>query len=340
MTRLIDLHCDWLLQYARETTVFDPELYEGVEARLGQTEGYLTGTSAAVLACYRRQEDWVKQVDPWRALGDLIARLEAEFPGRLLIGPEDFARWEDDADGLCWGVVGVEGFDTLIRTTADLDGLAGLFERGVRVFQPLYSAENALGGSSTPGDERGLTALGRSFLSALAELGTKDGPRSALDLAHLNPAAMSDVLDWFETNETPLVPVYSHGALFSNGFVSPRAITKENLGRLRALGGLTGFTPAFYEDGDGLKAAIEAAAELPFLGRAGFEGLALATDFLGVDHNPLGLGDVEGIMNWVRLAFPPETAAGLVGGNARALLSRLTGAEGSSSAEMAVRRVG
>src|SRR4051812_29012977 len=118
--RLIDLHCDWLLQYARETTVFDPSLYAEVEARLSQSEGYLQGTTASVFACYRRAEDWARQADPWKALSDLITRVEAEFPGRLLIGPDDHTRWLDDPEGLCWGVVGVEGFDALVRSPGDL----------------------------------------------------------------------------------------------------------------------------------------------------------------------------------------------------------------------------
>jgi membrane dipeptidase len=161
--RLIDLHVDWLLQYAGETTVFDPSAYARVPQRLDQVRGYLQDTSAAVLACYRHADDWARhRRDPWAALGELIVRLEAEFPGRLLLGPDDCARWRQDADGLCWGVIGVEGFDALVRSAADLDRLPGLFDRGVRVFQPLYTPDNALGGSSTAGDDRRSTAAARS----------------------------------------------------------------------------------------------------------------------------------------------------------------------------------
>src|SRR5215210_5651507 len=149
--RLIDLHADWLLQYAPETTLFDPGLYAGVSGRLGQAEGYLSATWAAVLACYRDAEDWARQADPWAALGGLITRIEAEFAGRLLIGPEDHGCWRDDARGLCWGVLGVEGFDALVRTPGDLDRLPRLFERGVRLFQPVSAPASVLGGSSAPG---------------------------------------------------------------------------------------------------------------------------------------------------------------------------------------------
>ena len=97
--RLIDLHVDWLLQYASESVVFDPSLYAGAEGRLEQIEGYLQTTRAAVLACFRRADDWSNQSDPWAALGQLITRIEAEFPGRLLIGPDDFDRWQDGPRG-------------------------------------------------------------------------------------------------------------------------------------------------------------------------------------------------------------------------------------------------
>src|SRR3954454_24537588 len=120
---LIDLHIDWLLQYEPGTTLCDPAKYPRVEERLGQTEGYLQTTWAAVLSCYRGAEDWAEQADPWRALGELITRLEAEFAGRLLIGPEDHARWLDDRGGMAWGVLGIEGFDALVRAPADLDRL-------------------------------------------------------------------------------------------------------------------------------------------------------------------------------------------------------------------------
>src|SRR4051794_12085889 len=121
--RLIDLHTDWLLQYATETTLFDATAYPGAADRLGQAEGYLGATSAAVVSCFRKQEDWATQPDPWRALADLIARIEAEFAGRILMGPDDFARWRAEPDGLTWAVIGIEGFDFLIRSEENLSGL-------------------------------------------------------------------------------------------------------------------------------------------------------------------------------------------------------------------------
>lgn len=328
--RLIDLHVDWLLQYAGETTVFDPTCYPRVPERLGQIRGYLQDTSAAVLACYRHADDWARhRANPWAALDELITRTEAEFPGRLLQGPGDLARWNAEPEGLCWGILGVEGFDALIRAPDDLRRLPRLFERGVRVYQPVYTSDNALGGSAAGDDDRGLTDLGLAFLQALHDL-SRPGARPLFDLAHLNPRAAGDALAWFESHEERaqrVVPIYSHGAPAHDAFRAPRALTRENLRRLRALGGVAAWSvgPPFFHSGDQLKAAIEDAAALSFEGRTGFEGIALGTDFLGVDQTLPGLGTVEEVMNWVAANFEPAAVAALVHENARCLLGRVMG---------------
>jgi len=63
--RLIDLHTDWILQYAQEATVFDPALYPGVLGRLGNRKVTCRGPWVAILSCYRKAEDWASQADPW-----------------------------------------------------------------------------------------------------------------------------------------------------------------------------------------------------------------------------------------------------------------------------------
>ncbi len=329
--RLIDLHVDWLLQYAAESSVFPAEHYEGASDRLGQAESYLGATDAAIVACYRSAGDWAGQADPWAALGELIARVEAEFSGRILIGPDDLGRWLDDPEGLCWAAIGIEGFDRLIRSPADLARLPALFERGVRLFQPVYESTSLLGGSSVPGDDRSLTGLGRDFLEALlAAVPEAPGPRPLLDLAHLNPATASDVLDWFEADASRaarLIPIYSHGAPLHAGFDRSRAITSANLARLRALGGFVGLgvSPPFFQDPEQIRAAVDAVARVPFRGREGVDGIAIGTDFLGVRNTLPGLANAPEVIAWVEGAFDPATASALIRGNALGLFRRVAG---------------
>ena len=329
--RLIDLHVDWLLQYATESSTFPAEHYPRIAGRLGQSEAYLQSAEAAIVACYRSAGDWATRADPWSALFELIARVEAEFSGRILIGPEDLRRWEDEPDGLCWAVLGIEGFDPLIRCTADLARIPAIYHRGVRLFQPVYGPTSLLGGSSSPGDERSLTGLGRDFLDALLGVAPETpGPRPLLDLAHLNSATSSAVLDWFEAEPARadrLLPIYSHGAPVRPGFTSSRAITMGNLGRLRALGGLIGLgvSPPFFDDSDQIRVAVDAVARVPYLGREGVEGIAIGTDFLGVRDTLPGLSNAPEVIAWCERSFDSETALALLRGNARTLFSRLAG---------------
>jgi len=332
---LIDLHTDWLLQYAPESTLFGAERYPRVPARLEQSDGYLSATSAAVLSCYRNNDDWASRADPWSALGELITRIEAEFSGRLLRDPIDFEQWEIEPETLTWAVIGVEGFDWLVRTDADLKHLKTLFSRGVRLFQPTYNAQGVLAGSSAPGDDRGLTDLGRAFLEALLEVGGPGSPKPALDLAHLNPSAMSEILDWFEGDvgrASRMVPVYSHGGLAHDGFRSPRGLTLENARRLRSLGGTIGLgvTPPFVQNADQIAASVETLAGLPWNGRLDGSGIAIGTDFLGVDETLPGLGNVPEVVAWVAERFDRDLAARFLHGNARLLLASLSGAVADS----------
>ena len=122
--RLIDLHCNWALQYTDETSQYPASLYRDVGTRLGQVDGYLTGTGVTVLTCGRRAADWAKQPDAWTTIAEMITRYEAEFSGRLLIRPDDILRRDaEPAEAICWGVLGIEGFDFLVRTPDDLDRL-------------------------------------------------------------------------------------------------------------------------------------------------------------------------------------------------------------------------
>ena len=218
--RLIDLHCNWALQYACESSQYDPALYADIPGRVNQVDGYLTATSATLLSCGRSAGDWASHRDPWRTLGEMLARYEAEFSGRLLFGPDDVARWQaEPSDFICWGVLGIGGFDALMQSPADLDRLPGLFDRGVRIFQPVETEASRLAGAEVPDDDRGLTDLGREFLARLLALSPpadQTAPRPVVDLADLNARSTSDVLDWFEQDPSRierLLILRSHGTI-------------------------------------------------------------------------------------------------------------------------------
>lgn len=332
--RLIDLHCNWALQYACESSQYQAELYTDIPSRLAQVDGYLMGTAAAVLACGRRPADWAAHADPWQALGDTIARYEAEFSGRLLFGPKDVERWRaEPADGLCWGLLGIEGFDCLIREPGDLDHLPGLFERGVRVFQLVQWRSSALGGAAIAGDDRGLGELGRAFLEslhALAPAAGKPGPRPVVDLANLNGQTTSDVIAWFESDGArpeQLILVRSCGGLDPDDRQGSAGLARQNLVRFRALGGVIGLSVgvADFPTSEELKGGIERAAAIPFQGRSGYAGIGIGTNFLTLEQANPRLENVSRITEWLTDEFGATVAASVARDNARKVLLRCSG---------------
>jgi membrane dipeptidase len=255
----------------------------------------------------------------------MIARYEAEFAGRLLIGADDVQRWAaEPPGGICWGLLGVEGFDCLIRQRADLDRLASLFHRGVRVFQLVETGSSALGGAAAPGDDRGLTDLGRDFLAFLWDLAPPAGqpsPRPVIDLAHLNAPSTTDVLDWFEADASHrerLPLIRSHGG----ASLSPQVLT-----RLRAVGAIIGLSvgPPYVCSAAELRRGIDFAASIPFDGRAGFEGLGIGTDALNLTISLERLENVARIIAWLEESFDPAARNLIAHGNARKLLERVFG---------------
>ena len=277
------------------------------------------------------------QPDPWRSLGELIARNEAEFSGRLLIGPADFTRWRaEPPDGLTWGMLSVSGLDYLVRDEAGLKRLPDLFKRGVRVIQLVEGAQSLLAGSAESGDDHGLTELGRTTLAEITALplNLPDEGIPILDLAHLNPRSMAEVIDAVDdaVGNRRVLLMFSHGAVARPGLDAPRAINLENLARLRAKGGLIGLTPGapFYESAEEFKSAVDQLAAIPFEGRVGFEGIAVGSDFLELDETLPGLGDAMAIVEWLTRTFDDGTAALLVEANGRRFLASSVGGVNSS----------
>lgn len=330
--RLVDLHCDWLRQYAAETTQQLGPPDPALSLRLGRLDGYLLGTSLAVLACTYRPGDEPSSTpaEPWSELGMMLARYESEFTGRLIRDPADVALWRSSPPGgMCWGVLKVAGFDGLVRSLDDLERLPGLFWRGVRVFQPIAVSGGDPGGSSEPGDDRGLTELGRAFLDRLATLasGGDADPRPILDLAGMSSQAKIEALRWYDENAIAenrgrLLLVVSHGTGDYRGLDDPASPQSLELAELRARGVTIGLTPGLpgCETADELKALIDAIATVPFEGRRGFEGIAIGADLLGVDHAIRELDSARGLARWLEAMFDRETSAAIVARNARKLI--------------------
>jgi membrane dipeptidase len=210
-------------------------------------------------------------------------------------------------------VLGVEGWEGWLNSSGDLERLAVLFERGVRVF-----------GLPRLAEDQEIAVL--ETLAGLAQ----GRPIAAVDLSRLDEPALDRVLTWFEADaDRPrrLVPIVARGAVAREGFAGPGVISIPKLSRLRALGGILGLgvTSPWVDDARQLLTAVELAATLPFQGRVGPQGLALATGFLEAEATLPGLGSAPEVVAWVKMALGEPLASALLFDNARALVERLAG---------------
>ena len=188
--RLIDLHVDWLLQYAGESTIFDPADFPDI-AQLDRPGRRLPrrdlGRDRRVLPTARptgharptpgppstRSSPGSRPNSPAASSATPTTSTDGRRPRGPRLG-------DDRRRGL--------------RSPDPLRGRPRPPAQPPPPGRPPLPADlhgvSLLAGSSAPGDDRGLLDLGRRFLERLAEHSDPDhGPRPIVDLAHLNPSA-------------------------------------------------------------------------------------------------------------------------------------------------------
>jgi hypothetical protein len=255
--RLVDLGITWLDQYRRDLGL------DGPEPAMDRLEGYLGATRLAFLRV---------RGDGPRPLDDQLTRLEAEFCGRLILGPEDWQRFEaEPADrALTWGVMVVEG-------ACEAGSLESLFERGVRVWRESDG----------------------SVLQRLETIAASSaGPRPAMDLAGMDRKAMGAALGWFEAAPRRVLPLFVGGV---------EAADPSHLERLRALGGTIALRVGDHKSADALAQSIERLAAISGKGPGAdpFAGLGLATNFLQDGSIATELAPADRLIEWARARFGP-----------------------------------
>lgn len=292
-SRLIDLAVEWPLQYAEESTAIDAADYPGVRARIGQVDGYLSTTLAAIVWIGPAPGD---RDDPWGEVSRLFAGVEAEFSGRILADPADLNRFTSEPDDtMTWAVVGLRGLATLLHTDDARDRLAALIDRGVRAVRLAGLVDRPV----DPAHDRGLTDPERSAIATIAS--ASSGRPLLLDLAGLPPTAAGEVLDLVEAGEQGnLVPIVSLGG-------SMGGLRSEDAARVRALGGVIGLSPAraFFPTAESFGNALDEAAGL--LG-VDLGAVAIGTGFLGIDEPIEGLANASDLLNWLFSRFNPGPA--------------------------------
>lgn len=203
------------------------------------------------------------------------------------------ARGED----VVGGILGLEGMHVL---DGDLDRIDEMFEAGVRMGSLNHFFDNEVSGSSSGVEKHGLTDFGRLVVERMQDLGM------ILDLAHVSPAAIDDVLT---IARGPVV--VSHTGVTAT-CPSNRNLTDEQVVAVAETGGLIGIG---YWAGAvcGTSPGHIAAAMAHVAGLVGAEHVALGSDF---DGGVTTAFDVTGLP----LLVPALRAEGLTDDEIRGIL--------------------
>jgi microsomal dipeptidase-like Zn-dependent dipeptidase len=206
------------------------------------------------------------------------------------------------------GLLGLEGAQAL---DGRLENLDVLFAAGIRMLGLAHFFDNALAGSSAGVEQYGLTPLGRDVIRRMEALGI------AVDLAHVAPAAIDDVL----ALATKPVLV-SHGGLQSV-CPGPRNLSDAHVRGIAASGGVIGI--GYFEgtvcgtSPEAIARSIRAARDL-----AGIEHVALGSDFDGAVATAFDTTRLDAIVEALLAeGFSDPEIRLVMGENALRVLARL-----------------
>lgn len=333
-SRVVDLHADpllWQRDLARRHDhghVDLPRLLEGNVAL--QVFGLVTQSPAGqnferneadapdqitLLAVLQRWPlaTWTSRLEralhQARALDALAARSDGQLS--VVRSRADLAAFlaaRESGGARVAGLLGIEGAQAL---EGRLENLDALFAAGVRMVGLAHFFDNPVAGSSAGAQQYGLTPLGRDVIRRMEELGM------AVDLAHVAPAAIDDVLAL--ATQPVLV---SHGGLRSV-CPGPRNLSDEHVRGIAATGGVIGIG---YFEGTTcgtspaqIARSIRAARDL-----AGIEHVALGSDFDGAVETSFDTTRLDAVVEALLAeGFSDDEIRLVMGENALRVLARV-----------------
>lgn len=220
----------------------------------------------------------------------LVGRIERwcdESAGRLVV-----VRTRADleacvaAGGPVGLILGVQGAHVL---DGDLDNVARLHDRGVRMLAPAHIMDNDAVGSGTGRRAGGLTGFGRELIATLEAQGV------IVDLAHMSVAGVEQALPRltrpFTLSHTGLREAAGSGSRWRRYSASTRNVPAALAGEVAAAGGLVGLTLATQLLGGPSLADAARSFELAITA-AGESSVAIGSDMDGALRMVI---DVEGL---------------------------------------------
>jgi len=267
------------------------------------------GVTAQIFACFVRQ-----QFLPSDATNEALRLIDAfyraldENPEALLLATTAADVEQAKAEGKVAGVLSLEGAEAL---EGDLAMLRTFYRLGLRALGLTWNWRNqAADGQGESRTGGGLTEFGVALVREANRLGL------ILDIAHLAPAGVRDVL---ELSEAPVVASHANARALCDHH---RNLTDEQLAGIAASGGLVGVTyvPSFLAQ-EHQDASLEKVLDhIDYIVKTiGLDHVGLGSDFDGFDGVLPGLEDVSHLpaltAGLVARGYSDEKVAQILGGN-------------------------
>jgi len=300
---LIDAHCDTLL------AVLDGErslLTRSDKGHLDLPRLQEVGMTAQVFALFVPDAYAVHAptAHALRMIYHLYASIE-QANGQLILARTAADIDAAHANGQVAAILGMEGAEPL-------DGSLELFHifhrLGLRVLGLTWNRRNAAAdGLDCARSGGGLTPFGEALVRACNEVGV------IIDIAHLAPAGVRDVLD---VSIQPIIASHANARALCD---HPRNLTDEQIAAIAARGGVIGatFVPDFITRNRG-QATLERFLDHVdyLLAVAGPDHVALGSDFDGMEASP----EIASVVD-----LPKVTAGLLTRGHAVEIVQKILG---------------
>ena len=278
---IVDLHFDLLLDlYEKRANKHEPVGVLGRDFWQGLHDGGIGVVGAAIFLDDRYLPELALRVAV-----DQVSLLHEEVAHdpRFVVCRDSAEIEAARADGRIGLLITMEGVEPL---GSDIHLLRAFYELGVRCIGLTHVRRNLAGDggllASTGSSPQGLSRFGRTVVDACEEL------RILIDLAHLNPAGVDDVL---ERTHGPLVISHTNPRRF---YDAERNSSDAQMQAVAERGGVVGISSVL------LSPSSEGATAASFA-----DQVLYVAELIGIDHVGLGFD----FFDFIYRAMPPEQKA-------------------------------
>jgi len=278
---IVDLHFDLLLDlYEKRANKHEPVGVLGRDFWQGLHDGGIGVVGAAIFLDDRYLPELALRVAV-----DQVSLLHEEVAHdpRFVVCRDSAEIEAARADGRIGLLITMEGVEPL---GSDIHLLRAFYELGVRCIGLTHVRRNLAGDggllASTGSSPQGLSRFGRTVVDACEEL------RILIDLAHLNPAGLDDVL---ERTHGPLVISHTNPRRF---YDAERNSSDAQMQAVAERGGVVGISSVL------LSPSAEGATAASFA-----DQVLYVAELIGIDHVGLGFD----FFDFIYRAMPPEQKA-------------------------------